>query len=362
MTHDGTGGPPPTPHLWSRDGFNGDICITLRPHPIIDYAAAQGQHAPHRLDLHDLDLADRHDAAALPTVFATSRTGSSLAASARAKPTPYAWRNAENDELHFIQDGTLDYVTDFGTLRAEPGDFVCLPRAVTYRVEPVTAPTLRVITETPEPLRLHPPAPFGMINFGRDLHRPDPAHGSRQQGETELLLKAHDGITRFTLPQDPLALVAVVGGQIPVWKLNLAAIEPMTYLPHGGPPQSFAETSHRDLLLYTLSARPGLRPPMHHNADYDELIFYFRGPGAYGQLSQPGTLAWIPKSVGHWGPDEDVPEGYLAWLIESGGTFRLTPAGLAAAHLMETGQFGLHAPHAEAAVTQAPADAAQSAT
>ncbi|MFJ8026786.1 homogentisate 1,2-dioxygenase [Streptomyces sp. NPDC096311] len=351
----GRPGPPPNAHLWSRDGFNGDMCVTARPYPIVEYTRVQGRHVPHRLDIHDLDLPDRSDPEALPTVFAASRKDVSLAASARSTPTPFAWRNAESDELHFVQDGELDYVTDFGTLRAEPGDFVCLPRAVTYRVVPVTTPTLRVIVETPEQLRLDPPAPFGMISFGRDVKYPDPALSSDASGPTELLVKAFDGITRFSLPHDPLALLGIVGGQVPVWKLNLADIQPLTYVPHGGPPGSFAASTSRDLLFYTLSARPGTRPPMHHNADYDELIFYFRGPGAYGALDQPGQLAWTPKSVGHWGPPEDVPEGYLAWLIESTGTFRLTPVGHAAAHLMETGQFGRQPESADA--EQAPVSA-----
>lgn len=365
MTDNGAGvhaGPPPNAHLWSREGFNGDMCITIRPYPIVGYTAVQGEHAPRRLDLHDLGLPDRDDPAALPAVFAASRAGVSLAASARSAATPFAWRNAENDELHFVQDGELDYVTDFGTLRAGPGDFVCLPRAVTYRIDRVARPTLRVIIETPEQLRLNPPAPFGMVNFARDVARPDPAQSSRQQGPTELLVKAFDGLTRFTFPDDPLAVVAVIGGQNPVWKLNLANIQPLTYQPHGGPPASFAETASHDLLLYTLSSRLGARPPMHHNADYDELIFYFRGPGAYGALTQPGTLAWTPKSLGHWGPAEDVPDGYLAWLLESSGTFRLTPAGQAAAHPMETGQFGYQSDADGQSADSMPAQTARSAT
>ncbi|MET8873189.1 homogentisate 1,2-dioxygenase [Nocardia sp. NPDC004604] len=337
----GYAGPPASPHLWSRDGFNGDICVTARPHPIFAYTEARGPHAPHRLDLSDVELADRDDPAAPPTVIATSRNEVSIAVSGRNAPTPFAWRNAENDELHFIQEGELDYVTDFGTLRAAPGDFVCLPRAVAYRVAPVSTPTLRVIVETPGQLLLKPPAPFGMLNLSRDVTHPDPSLSSRVDGPTELLVKAYDGITRYTVPHDPLAIDAVLGGQIPVWKLNLTAIQPLTYLPHGGPPGSFAETTDQDLLLYTLSARPGARPPIHHNADFDELIFYFRGPGAYGALTSPGQLAWTPKSVTHWGPTEDVPQGYLAWLCESKGTFRLTAAGLAAAQPMETGQFGV---------------------
>lgn len=333
-------GPPPNVHLWSRNGFTGATCITSRVHPVYEYTNVRGPHAPHRLDLHDLELHDRADAAALPTVFAVSRVGVAVAASARTEPTPFAWRNAENDELHFVQEGTLDYVTDYGTLRAVPGDFVCIPRAVTYRVVPVETPTLRVIVETPDSLLLKPPAPFGMINMARSVHRPDPSASSAHNGPCEILVKAFDGITVFTTPTDPLALNAVIGGQIPVWKLNLAEIQPLTYVPHGGPPGSFAETDTSDLMLYTLSARPGGRPPQHYNADYDELIFYVRGPGAYGGLDTPGLMTWTPKSVGHWGPIEAVEDGYLAWLLESRGTFRLTDAGSAAAKAMETGQFG----------------------
>ena len=81
---------------------------------------------------------------------------------------------------------------------------------------------------------------------------------------------------------------------------------------------------------------------VHNNADYDELMFYFEGPGAFGKVTEPATLSWIPKGVTHWGGDENVPQGYQAWLIESRGTMRLTEAGLAVSQPMKTGEFGLH--------------------
>ncbi|HEY7065741.1 MAG TPA: hypothetical protein VII06_29975 [Chloroflexota bacterium] len=94
-------------------------------------------------------------------------------------------------------------------------------------------------------------------------------------------------------------------------------------------------------LLYSLSARrSGRRPPVHRNADYDEVIYYFAGPDAYGRVNEPGTLTWVPKGIAHHGPTEAVPQGYLAWLLESRSTLRLTPAGLAAASLMETDGYG----------------------
>jgi homogentisate 1,2-dioxygenase len=64
------------------------------------------------------------------------------------------------------------------------------------------------------------------------------------------------------------------------------------------------------------------------------------GPGTYGRVDQPGTLTWVPKGVAHQGPTEDVPEGYVAWMLESRSTLRLTPAGHAVAELMEVDQYG----------------------
>ncbi|SER35435.1 homogentisate 1,2-dioxygenase [Lentzea xinjiangensis] len=327
------------PHSWTREGFLGDAVVTQRPHPIIAYTEVTGAHAPRRIDLTAIKALDATDSAELPTVFARSRNELTLAVSARTEPTPFVWRNAEYDEVHFVQEGEFDYVTDWGTLTAKPGDFVFLPRAASYRVVPTTTSALRVIIETPEAIALNPQAVPGMINPARSVSRPDATRTSDASGETTLLIRAADGITRFTMPEDPLALTAIVSGQAPVWKVNLAEVQPVTYLPLGGPPSHFAETPTKDLLLYTMSARPGGRPPQHHNADYDELVFYFRGPGPYGGLTEPGLGFWIPKAVAHWGPSEDVEGGYLAWLLESGGTIRLTPEGLAASELMETSYF-----------------------
>jgi homogentisate 1,2-dioxygenase len=51
-------------------------------------------------------------------------------------------------------------------------------------------------------------------------------------------------------------------------------------------------------------------------------------------------LTWVPKGIAHHGPSEDVPEGYLAWMIESRSTLRLTPAALKVAQLMELDMYG----------------------
>jgi homogentisate 1,2-dioxygenase len=323
---------------WTREGFTGNHATLLRPYATPKYTAVEGLHAPHRLEVAALTPPDREDAAALPLPIMVARSGLRLSVSAREAPMPFVVCNVEADEMHFVQAGVLRFETDHGALTAEPGDFVCLPRAVQYRVRPQRAPTLSVIVEVPEALAFAPACAEQV-----EIERPALDGAAPDAGATTVLVKAFDGVTRYTRPHDPLAAVALRDGPAPAWKLsfarNLAAC--------GGPPNPFLLDRLRDALFFNLSARPmRRRPPIHHNADFDELIYYVGGPGAYGRVTVPGTLTWVPKGIPHQGPSEDVPAGYVAWLLESRSTLRLTPAGLAAAELMELDGYGRQeAPH-----------------
>jgi homogentisate 1,2-dioxygenase len=139
-----------------------------------------------------------------------------------------------------------------------------------------------------------------------------------------------------------LALAERIPGGVPVWKLNLANIQLVAYLPEGGPPSPFLSSHAKDILMFNLSARPGGRAPIHVNADFDEMVHYVRGPGAWGHCTEPGTLTWVPKGVVHHGPREDVPEGYAAWLLETRATLRWTPEAIATSELMETENYARH--------------------
>ena len=59
-----------------------------------------------------------------------------LYVSRRSEPMPFYYRNADGDELIFVHRGTGLIETDFGPLAFEKGDYIVMPRAVTYRVVP----------------------------------------------------------------------------------------------------------------------------------------------------------------------------------------------------------------------------------
>src|SRR5260370_12539757 len=159
--------------IHTREGFVGDVCAMLRPNSVHQYTEVSGAHAPHRVDLARLQLPDREDPRSVAAPFLLGRSGLAISASALARPTPYVFKNAECDELHFIQEGELEFVTAFGTLHAEPGDFVYVARSVGYRLEPVRTSTLRLIVEIPERLTLRTSHPFRILRFSPPGMPPD---------------------------------------------------------------------------------------------------------------------------------------------------------------------------------------------
>jgi homogentisate 1,2-dioxygenase len=334
---------PPIVQLWTRDGFNGAASVVTRPTYAPEYLSAEGPHVPRRVLLESIAVDDERLADALPTVVATSQMGVRLSLSRRREPMPFVLRNVEADEIHFVQSGAARFETDVGVINVEEHDLLCIPRSIAYRVTPTIDRYMSVIVESRSRLRLAPPAPTGMINFGRDVQYAQINAEMPAGGRTKLVLKTQDEpFTTFVLPHDPLALGIRLTEHVPVWKLNLSKIQVMTYLPEGGPPGSFLTSESGDLLMFNLSARIAGRPPIHINADFDELICYVAGPGAWGGCSSPGTLTCVPKGVIHHGPSENVPEGYRAWLLETRATMRWTPHALASAELMETGEYGPH--------------------
>jgi len=318
---------------WGREGFYGGGINVIRAQHVPDFLQVSGLHAPHRLNINDVALPDRNDPQALPMPIFVSRSGAQLSVTGRRQPMPFVISNVEADEIHFIQTGAVHFATAYGSVAAQPGDFVFIPRAVPYQIDRVGGDTLSLIAEIPGAVKF-----AATPEFEARIIAPEIESATPQRGETNVLVKSFDGLTRYVKPESPLAMVSVSGGTNPVWKINLRDIPPN----EAGHPTQFAASRDNDEIFYTLSARRRRRPPMHYNADYDEMVYYFAGPGAWGAVKEPGMLTWVPKGIAHHGPAEDVPEGYLAWMLESRPTMRLTGSGVKVAQLMETDLYGAH--------------------
>lgn len=326
-----------SPMLWTREGFIGATAAVLRSAYTPDYLSATGPHSPRRAVVGKMTPKDASSADELATVIATSRSGLSMSVSGRKHPMSFAVRNVECDELHFIQSGDVIFDTEFGELKAEPGDFVVIPRAIAYKYRPASGDMRSIIMESPWAIKVN--APFGVIPPGA-ITRAVVQPANKPAEKTVLMLKALDGVTKLALAYDPTSVIAHVMGESPVWKVNLAKIQVGTYAPIGGAPVQFTTTDNNEFCVFNLSARVTKRPPVHLNADYDEIIVYAAGPGAWGSCTEPGIITHVPKGVPHQGPEEEVAEGYLAWLVECRATMRWTEEGLKASEPMETCEYG----------------------
>lgn len=334
---------PPLMKSWTRDGFTGDYSVERPLAYSPDYLSATGPHVPRRALLGNFVPDDTTDPTAFPMLVADSKLGVRLLVSARTAPMPFVVRNIDADELHFIQEGEVHFETDVGVLRAKRHDFVCIPRGVGYRYAPVGGSMRSLIVESPAALEFATPYAYGTINFDRDLERARIEPATAAGGETKLILKAADGEhSVYILPHDPLAMAGHMAGVSPVWRVALAKIQRVTSLPEGGPPLPFLASKGGDVIALNMGMRPTstYRPPVHLNADYDEILVYVDGPASWGGCTEPGTLTWVPKCVLHHGVAPFAEQDYASWLIETRATLRWTSAALAVSEQMETGTYG----------------------
>jgi homogentisate 1,2-dioxygenase len=332
----------PNIELYSRNGFAGPNTTIVRAQYLPRFARARGTYVPRRF--HTWELADSAfaDPRALP-VSILQGAGISIEVSRHGSPQTFGYMNAWADELHYVISGRAQLDTQVGTLDVRPGDLVLIPRGVSYRWGTVVEQLREVIVATESELRLDPADAPGTLNPDLYVDRAVP-HGRPAEpidGEYEVVMRHGDEFTSYFYDFDPIPCLDVVGAPL-VLRVNLEHVHGLSVDEGGLPPaRLFGAVSGREL-VFGLNSRRSDRPPVHHNADFDEVIFYAGGPSPWGSVDTPGTITWTPRGVPHQGPAEDVTPGYQAWLLETRSRLSVTPAGTEISHLMETDQYDVH--------------------
>ncbi|MBO0830368.1 MAG: homogentisate 1,2-dioxygenase [Actinobacteria bacterium] len=333
----------PNIDLYTRNGFAGPATTLVRRQYAPGYTRVEGSYVPRRFNTSRLDPHVLTAPRALPLPLLEG-DGVQVCAWWRNQATEFAIRNVHHDELHFVLSGRATLETDFGALDVRPGDFVLIPRAVSYRLTGVEA-LRELIVSTRTWLRVEPEVVPAVLNVDLHVDAPqvrevsgDPVPDS---GEYELVVRHGKQTTSYFYDYDPLSIAAVVGHPV-VRRFNLENVQGLAVANGGLQPSRLINDDTTNNLVFYLGSRRSDRPPVHHNADYDEVIVFASGPGHYGAIDVPGTITWTPKGIIHQGPDEDMPEGYVAWLLETRSDLHATPEALRISQLMETSQFGVH--------------------
>jgi homogentisate 1,2-dioxygenase len=299
-----------------RKGFYGKSAHLYHTHPPTDWIRFEGKLRPHCLDLNQLQPTDQHDAEGAPVAF-LGNDDVRLYVSRRSKPMPFYYRNGDGDELLFVHRGEGVIETDFGPISFEPGDYIVIPRAVTYRVVPSTEDNFFLIVqsktefEQPEKGLLGQTALYdpGVIV----TPEPAPASGAsaarspRGNSEWEVRVKSEDEFSKVFYPFNPLDVIGWKG-DLTVWKINLRDIRPvMSHRAHL-PPSAHSTFVTEGAVVCSFVPRPleqdpdALRVPFYHrNTDYDEFIFYHDGDFFSRDNIKAGMCTLHPRGI-HHGP------------------------------------------------------------
>ncbi len=287
---------------WTRRGFFGSYAVLYKTHnpgEALSWESGLGPAAVDTAKLRSTDQ-DRPDGLPLPVLINGAIT---ISVSKRSEAMPFCWRNAEADELYFIDQGRCRFDTEFGRIEAGPGDLVFFPRNVVYRTVPLSADTRHLIVETKPMMesaeayhRQHGEAAHGLNMSVIEVPEPwEDTHPS--QARYEVRTKVAGQVLTAVFDFDPVGVTVGWAGDPIVFKLSAWDV-PCANLPSTPPTAAVFMTDDKEAMItvHTPLRGPGGSggPPAHTN-DYDE-VWFLHSP-EHGDDSRVGLLRWDPQGA-----------------------------------------------------------------
>jgi homogentisate 1,2-dioxygenase len=298
----------------SRQGFAGQTAMLYHRNPPTRALRVEGPMVPMACDVATLATADHEDARGTPQRV-LSNADLRLSISRRTQAMPYCLRNIDGDLLYFVHRGSGVFATEFGPLAYGPGDFIHIPKGITFRQLPEAGESYCVVLESQAPIGFTEHAQVGR-------HAPfDPTvleipkvadYDWPQQDEWELRLQHGDTHTSYFYAHCPMDLAGWKGDLFP-HRLNIEDIRPLTSERLHLAPSSWSVYESAGFMLVAFLPMAIVNDPLaeelpdyHRNIDTEEAIFVHRT----GRRAE-GTLMHMPQGVTH-GPTEESRHAFEA--------------------------------------------------
>jgi len=291
-----------------RRGFFGKSAHLYHMHPPTAWTRFEGSLRPHCIDVNRIQPTDQRDPNGSPVPF-LGNDDVRVFVSRRTAPMPFYFRNADGDELYFVHRGSGVIETDFGPLAFEKGDYINIPRAVTYRVVPATTDNFFLIIESKTEFEQPEKGLLGQhaLYDPAVIITPEPAPYAEDNREWEVRIKVGDAFSSIFYPFNPIDVVGWKG-DLTVWKLRMRDIRPvMSHRAHL-PPSAHTTFVTGGAVVCSFVPRPLEEDPdamkvpfFHRNTDYDEFIFYHDGSFFSRDNIEAGMVTLHPRGV-HHGP------------------------------------------------------------
>ena len=263
------------------------------------------------INLQGFDIKSTADYLASRTpVLTNSDCTISLAAPTKSL-TEYFYKNADSDEMIFIHKGSGRLKTLLGIIDFEYGDYLIIPRGMTYQLEFDDADNRLFIVESRSPLY----TPKRYRNwFGqhlehspfceRDFRAPNRLEPHDELGDFLVKVKKENTLHQYIYASHPFDVVGWDGYNFP-YAFNIKNFEPITGRVHLPPPihQTFESAGFvvcsfvPRLYDYHPQAIPA--PYNHSNIDSDEVLYYVDGDFMSRNNIEKGAITLHPAGVPH---------------------------------------------------------------
>jgi homogentisate 1,2-dioxygenase len=239
------------------------------------------------------------------------------------RPMEHFYRNGEGDEVVFVHEGSGTVETILGDLPYAEGDYITIPRGITYRFAPDgDQPERHVVFVSPgfieiprryrnEYGQLLEHAPY----YNRDIHAPVQLRTHDERGEFLVTVRIRDGYQDYVLDYHPFDVVGWDGYLYP-WTFSIHDFEPIAKEVHAPPPvhQTF---EGRDFVICSFCPRPldwhpqAVPIPYNHaNLNSEEMIYYVSGKFGSRKGIDVGSITLHPSGIPH-GPQPGLAEQSL---------------------------------------------------
>ena len=220
-------------------------------------------------------------------------------------------RNGQADEMIYVAEGKGRVESAFGDLEYKQGDYVVVPRGIVHRFVVGEGPHRYLVFESADYVRAprryrgdHGQLLEGAPYSERDFRVPVNLRARDEKGNFEILVKAHDVLTRISLAHHPFDVVGWDGYYYP-YAFSIHDFEPKVGRTHLPPPvhQTFEANG---FVICSFCPRPYdfdkdaiPAPYAHTNAMSDEMIFYASAEFMSRKGVSFGSITLHPDGLPH---------------------------------------------------------------
>ena len=232
------------------------------------------------------------------------------------------FRNGQADEMIYVAEGQGMLESAFGDIAYRQGDYVVVPRGIVHRYVLGTGPHRYLVFESRDYVRAprryrgeHGQLLEGAPYSERDFRVPENLRPRDEKGNFDIIVKAHDSLTRISLDHHPFDVVGWDGSYYP-FAFSIHDFEPKVGRTHLPPPvhQTFEANG---FVICSFCPRPYdfdkdaiPAPYAHTNAMSDEVIFYASAEFMSRKGVAFGSITLHPDGLPH-GPQPGRTEASI---------------------------------------------------